>query len=465
MSDNTCTFAAIDIDTQNDDNEVNFAEIARKVKEASLPLVMCRTRSGGAHLYLFLKSPAPAKQVRVLMQRWAAKVGVPVDLIVPDYDYQRTGKDGKPYISRSINLPYLGADKTDRYAFDESGKKKLKLTQFLDLAEQSRVDPSAYIEATDDLSQAPPCVQRMLQEGIPDGLRNEGLTQWAIFRKKQDPSDLYDRVWMDNLQVCDPPLKSDEVKKIVKSIGRSDYKYRCQSEPCKTYCDSTTCVKRKFGIKQGELDKDNAAGDLQTMLKFDSVRMVQQTESGGVYECKINGHTLVAPGRSLLHPVTMMLLCMEDLSIVLPAATTYKMLHAVMTPQLVNAPREIEADEDSTVGVIRSHFIPFAQRAKERDEGEDKQQYRTALNTRPIIEDGMVVFRMATYQWHCKQLRIDLPTKSVQSLADALRKIGMKSGKMRTPMGVIGIWRIDQNKIDTEEHYDEIEQPDPNSDY
>jgi hypothetical protein len=77
----------------------------------------------------------------------------------------------------------------------------------------------------------------------------------------------------------------------------------------------------------------------------------------------------------------------------------------------------------------------------------------------------MVVFRMATYQWHCKQLRIDLPTKSVQSLADALRKIGMKSGKMRTPMGVIGIWRIDQNKIDTEEHYDEIEQPDPNSDY
>jgi hypothetical protein len=73
---------------------------------------------------------------------------------------------------------------------------------------------------------------------------------------------------------------------------------------------------------------------------------------------------------------------------------------------------------------------------------------------------------MPAFQAFCKQSRIDLPAKSDQSLAVIFRAIGLKSGKIRTAADKqLGVWRIDQSKIDTEEHYDEIEQPDPNSDY
>ena len=51
--DGTCRFAAIDIDIDS----IDHPALLQKVLARKLPLTVCRSKSGGAHLYLFMKEP------------------------------------------------------------------------------------------------------------------------------------------------------------------------------------------------------------------------------------------------------------------------------------------------------------------------------------------------------------------------------------------------------------------------
>ena len=51
-----CSFGALDIDDYN----LDLTALLAKVKRFKLPLIMCRSKSGGAHLFLFL-SEKPRK--------------------------------------------------------------------------------------------------------------------------------------------------------------------------------------------------------------------------------------------------------------------------------------------------------------------------------------------------------------------------------------------------------------------
>ena len=68
---NKCLFGALDIDDYNLDLPVLFA----KVKRFKLPLVLCRSKSGGAHLYLFLSEKVAASEVRDRLAEFASILG------------------------------------------------------------------------------------------------------------------------------------------------------------------------------------------------------------------------------------------------------------------------------------------------------------------------------------------------------------------------------------------------------
>ena len=65
-----CSFGALDIDDYN----LDLPALLAKVKRFKLPLVMCRSKSGGAHLFLFLSEKVAAAEVRAaflpLIYRW-----------------------------------------------------------------------------------------------------------------------------------------------------------------------------------------------------------------------------------------------------------------------------------------------------------------------------------------------------------------------------------------------------------
>src|SRR5437588_5479253 len=48
--DGTCRFAAIDIDVDT----INHTQLYERVQQLKLPVTVCRSKSGGAHLYLFM---------------------------------------------------------------------------------------------------------------------------------------------------------------------------------------------------------------------------------------------------------------------------------------------------------------------------------------------------------------------------------------------------------------------------
>ena len=50
----------IDVDTY----PLDYGVIVSKIRNLKLPLVMCRSKSGGAHIFLFTKEPVPAKLIR-----------------------------------------------------------------------------------------------------------------------------------------------------------------------------------------------------------------------------------------------------------------------------------------------------------------------------------------------------------------------------------------------------------------
>lgn len=128
-ADGTVRFAAIDVDQHElTDPPVHHTEIAAKVAQLGLPLILTRTKRNGAHLWLFFKGKEgfPAAQASELMSRYVTLLGLS-DNKFEIFPKQKKG--GFKYGS-GINLPYHGIE---RGAIGQSGEE-LDLMSFFELA-------------------------------------------------------------------------------------------------------------------------------------------------------------------------------------------------------------------------------------------------------------------------------------------------------------------------------------------
>jgi hypothetical protein len=82
--DGMCRWGVIDVDQY----DINHSDLAALVAREGLPLVTCRSKSGGAHLFLFLAEWAPAKQVNGALRTFAARLRLPpkVEIFPPPAD-------------------------------------------------------------------------------------------------------------------------------------------------------------------------------------------------------------------------------------------------------------------------------------------------------------------------------------------------------------------------------------------
>ena len=93
---------------------------------------MCRSKSGGAHVFLFAKEPIKAKLVRDKLIEWAGELGYANCEIFPK---QIEIKADRGDTGNFLNLPYHGGDDSLRYSFNDDGTS-LNLTNFFDLYDQ-----------------------------------------------------------------------------------------------------------------------------------------------------------------------------------------------------------------------------------------------------------------------------------------------------------------------------------------
>ena len=251
--DNRCKWGCIDIDTYPFDHK----SFIKKIRSKNIPMILFRSKSGGAHAFLFTKDFVPASLMRVRLKKIAAELGYAKAEIFPKQDYIRADRGDT---GSFLNLPYHGGDKTIRYAFDDEGNC-LTLNQFFDmyekysLSEKELANVKKIKEKLEDdnnpLKGAPPCLIAISKEGIPNGQRNNAMYNFGVYLKKRHSSDWDLKMYDYNKKYCTPPLERKEIEILIKSLERKEYQYKCKDEPIQSFCNAKLCVTQEFGVGDG----------------------------------------------------------------------------------------------------------------------------------------------------------------------------------------------------------------------
>lgn len=282
MKDDTCNWFAIDVDSYGSDIH---HKLARKIDILGLPLLLCNTKSGGAHLYCFLKKPTSAKNARAAAATFIRVLDLPENTEV--FPKQETSEGSGNW----INLPYFG--KTRQY-MGTDGQQELSLREFESAATNKSVWPSELPTSEkakevlqeenvpSDHSQAPPCIQDMFRFGVREGSRNNALMHMGVYFKRAFPDDWEDRLSDVNHRVFDEPLRWGETSALIASLQKTDYQYKCKDQPMVSMCDASLCKKMRFGIGEVDPNKDDKLN-----WHIDSLRQIGDREP--VYIAMING--------------------------------------------------------------------------------------------------------------------------------------------------------------------------------
>ena len=242
----SCTWGAVDIDEYEG---LDLDELSTKLPA---PLVMCRTKSGGVHVYIFMRRPTGAALMRKKLTMVARALGFPTAEIFPKQEKLEPGD-----IGNWINMPYFNQEISTRYCM-KSGII-LSSEEFLALAQDNSLDQEALvalnIESIHEYGEdpefdgAPPCLKYFIKHGFPKGSMNNALFSMGVFARKKFASGWEDKIWDYNMKFMGPG-KYSEVAAVIRSLNKKTYVYKCKDQPCASRCDKDACSLEKYGVAQ-----------------------------------------------------------------------------------------------------------------------------------------------------------------------------------------------------------------------
>lgn len=262
-----CWWGSIDIDEYDTD----ILAIIRSAEK--YPLVPCRSKSGGLHLFLFVSEPVPAGEMQAVLRALSAAIGKAGSEIFPKQSevlahrgdvgnwivmpYYGDTFDGK--LQEQVGLKKTGSSMTLQEFITLVQSKRLTAKQFEALGNSTRMGKVAALTggkgkktggtaAAGPFGDGPPCLQHLSKSGFPEGGRNNALFMIGLYLKRTNPSNWKTLLEQDNQNFMKPPLTSDEVTNVRKQLEKKDYEYTCGVEPMKGHCDSGLCRTRKYGV-------------------------------------------------------------------------------------------------------------------------------------------------------------------------------------------------------------------------
>jgi hypothetical protein len=353
--DATCLWGCIDVDRY----DLDHASLVRQLAEARLPLLVCKTKSGGAHVFLFMAEPVSAREIQAKLTDLAAALGLGGSEIFPKQTAMLLESGD---LGNWLNMPYLGGDQTERYCVNDKGRG-LTLSQFLQRAEAARqtvdemLDLSAARKKHDVFGDGPPCLQHLSSTSFPEGTRNNGLFALGTFLKRKFPDQWEQKLEEYNQKLFDPPLPVAEVSQVQKSLRGKDYKYRCKDQPLAGHCNAGLCRTRKHGV--------GAAG---TMPAMGSLAVLDTDQP--LWFMDVAGERVELTTDELQNPARFQKVCMERIHQIVPVLkreTWTAILQGMMENlTVIDAPPEI-----SLTGQFFEHvetFLTDRQAARDADE-------------------------------------------------------------------------------------------------
>jgi hypothetical protein len=254
---NMVSWGAIDVDVYQ--GKFDFEALRTKITQYSLPFVLCRSKSGGGHIYIFLQGEMLAKKMVAKLEEFSAFFGQGSSEIFPKQVTLGSEHNDSDF-GNWINMPYDGPNSL-RYAQDDSGEA-LDQEAFLCYAEARKLSSAAFNnlstpDPSDIFPDGPPCLNYIFSERAQESeMRNLSLSNAAVYLKKANKE-----TWTDELNkvnnLFSEPLPDRELEAIKKSYERKDYRYQCSKSPLCNYCDARKCRQQLYGVGKDEIVPTN----------------------------------------------------------------------------------------------------------------------------------------------------------------------------------------------------------------
>lgn len=270
--DGMCRWGSIDYDVY----DTNLLELIAEVEKRKLPLVPCRSKSGGLHLFLFLREWVSASVVQSTLRDLAAQLGIAeceifpkqtevlVDrgdlgswMVMPYYGDTYGGK-----IQEQVGLKKSGAEMMIEEFIQLSDDRSITGEQAAKLGRRrpprARSDMTGrakvaqpgieYPEPDKPFGDGPPCLETLAENGVGAGIQNNTLLNMGIYYKKRYPD-----TWKEHLEeaartLLTPPGRSEGTQSVIKSLEKKDYFFTCKVNPLCDHCNSALCRMRPFGV-------------------------------------------------------------------------------------------------------------------------------------------------------------------------------------------------------------------------
>ena len=124
------THITVDVDKYN----LNHKKLINLINNNQLTLTVCRSKSGGAHIFLFTTVPVDASLMRDKLCSISAFLGFGNAEVFPKQVELKSEDDTGNF----LNLPYFNSKNTTRYAFNFKGEA-ITISQFF-LAIKRNID-------------------------------------------------------------------------------------------------------------------------------------------------------------------------------------------------------------------------------------------------------------------------------------------------------------------------------------
>ena len=382
---NQCKWGCIDIDTYPFDHK----KLITKIREKKFPLIVFRSKSGGAHVFLFTRFFVPASLIRQKLQIMASALGFAKAEIFPK---QSNIKADRGDIGNFLNMPYHGGDKTVRYGIGDDGQS-LTIDKFIDEYEK-------YVQKEEDLRNllvtkadsktdeafpdGPPCLNTIIKNGpiiegngeVAASGRDNGLFNIGVYLKKVDPMG-----WQDNIEEYNnekyikPPLKSDDVIRVKAQVEKKDYDFKCKDKPICNFCDERLCYTKKYG-----------KGDEVRMPAITTIRKYQSDPP--IFFVTVDEDTIEVDAPTLHDHEKFSVVCMTELGT--PLIPVGKLIWRKQLAKLMKNMDYIKAPDDTKVDIqLKEILTDFISR--------DGKDWDSILKRKPYTEQGVSYFKFKDF--------------------------------------------------------------------
>jgi hypothetical protein len=425
-ADSNCLFGVIDIDLYE-----NLNMYISAIEKNNLPLVPFRSKSGGLHLYMFLKNPVAAKSLIDLLSKFVFLLGLDIlvkqklNKMVEIFPKQIKIQENNP--GNWINAPYYNAEKTKQYAIKDG--KPLSLDDAIFLIRERQTTIGAAVDLIKELpfNDGPPCLETINVLNILErnSGRNNYLFSCGVYLKKKDED-----IWQQRLQDINNSLPESIDQKeldgtIIQSLNKKDYIYKCNDTPCVDFCRKNICKKREFGIgKEDGYFSELIYGKL-FQIKINEPYYEWQVKVNEADEFKL---LRFRNEDEIIKQDAFLRLCFRELHI-LPAQLKKNVWFALVNQCLKELEiKDVDKNDDtSPFAIFKSIFIEFiADKAK----AQNKEQI---LQRRVFFDEELQLYcfrvtDLIVYLYTVKNFRYYTP----QEIHGILRDLKVKGHKIFT---------------------------------